>query len=167
MPTYTVTLAVSEDQYQTLRQTGTLTTQALDRDLNQRLHESGYTVTGSREWIKPARRKYLHPDALYDQADAIAASITERFCENGSSRDVTRDTTPEERQTIRRIALSALNTINNISVVVMEASRRKAMDQAVIDMAEYTIDSFLHDVNGYDTIYIPLKNLLRDWELED
>lgn len=163
MLTYTVTLNVSEDQYQNLRQSGTLTTQALDRDLSQRLYESGYTVTGVREWIKPVRRKHLHPDTLYHEADAIAEKITERFYENGSSRDVTRDATPEERQTIRKIALSALETINSIT----GEPHRKNMEQAVIDMAEYTIDSFLPNVNGYDTIYIPLKMFLQDWVLED
>jgi hypothetical protein len=93
-------------------------------------------------------------------AEAIAGAITIRtYDANGNSTDTKRHSTTEEQQVIFKIAYGALLGINCDKV----GRNDGRITQAIIDTAEYTIDLFLPDCNGYDTIYCPLKTALENW----
>lgn len=106
-------------------------------------------------------RKFLEAESLKFMANLISDTITIRtYDDGGNSDDKTRPSTKEERKIIYNIAYGALHTLNYGEK--MRSS--KEMAQAVIDNAEITLDLFLPDCNGYNTIYCPLQALIRDWE---
>ena len=90
---------------------------------------------------------------LKEIARDIAGSIVIRDYVNGSSRDTHRETTEPEKEIIRNVAYGA-----------MLAYRWRGRDiQSILDTAEFTLDLFLPEANGYDTIYIPLRNVTETW----
>ena len=91
---------------------------------------------------------------LKEVARDIAGSIMIRqYDECGNSSDIRRATTEIEREIIRKIAYGA-----------MLAYRWRGSDiQSILDTAEFTLDLFLPEANGYDTIYTPLRNVTETW----
>ena len=90
---------------------------------------------------------------LKEIARDIAGSIVIRDYVNGSSRDTRREATDPEKEIIRNIAYGA-----------MLAYGYRGHDlEGIIDMAEFTVRLFIPDCNGYDTIYIPLRNVTETW----
>lgn len=104
-------------------------------------------------------KNYKTEEQLKKQAAAISETITIRTCKNGNSEDTKRITTAEEKKIIFEIAYGALLGFN------CNDKNRNSDDiaQAIIDTAEYMVDIFLPDCNGYDTIYCPLKKVVREW----
>lgn len=105
-------------------------------------------------------RKYLDADMLKFMAKHMAKNITIRTYENGNSKDEKRPATKEEQKIIYNVAYGALHTLNYGE----QMRSSKEMTQAVIDNAEITLDLFIPNCNGYDTMYCPLQKIVRDWE---
>ncbi len=104
-------------------------------------------------------RNYKTEQQLQEQAKAIAETITIRTYNNGNSEDTKRLSNAHENNIIFNIAYGALLGMNC-------NEKNRASDeiaQAIIDTAEYTVNGFLPDCNGYDTIYCPLKKAVREW----
>lgn len=105
-------------------------------------------------------RNHLTESELKAIAEDIAQNITIRTYADGNSDDSTRESTGAERDIIYKIAYSALLGLN------WGENTRGEKDnstQAIIDSAEFALDLFIPSANGYDTIYNPLKNAVRDW----
>lgn len=107
-------------------------------------------------------RKHYTETRLRELANTIADTMVERTYDNGNSCDTRRKTNGEERIVLYNVAFGALLALN------WGESHRgtRGEEQAIIDAAEFTIDLFLPHCNGYDTIYNPLKRVLKDWEVE-
>lgn len=91
---------------------------------------------------------------LFDFAEKLSRSIVIRTYDNGNSNDTRRDSTPEESRMIFKVLYGGMLSMNNANANV----------QAVIDTCEYIGNLLMRDVvrggdmNGYDTIYCPLKS---------
>lgn len=106
-------------------------------------------------------RKYLDVESLKFMANLISDTITIRtYDERGNSNDKTRPATKEEQKIIYNITYGALHTLN----YGKQMRSSKEMTQAVIDNAEITLDLFIPNCNGYDTMYCPLQAIIREWE---
>ena len=106
-------------------------------------------------------RKYLLESDLTDIAISISKDIYIRtYDERGNSKDEKRSATNDEQKIIYNIAYGALHTLN----YGKQMRSSEDMTQAVIDNAEITLDLFISDCNGYDTIYCPLQAIVREWE---
>lgn len=109
------------------------------------------------------KRKYKKFDQIQAMADELSSTIVIRtYDANGNSHDVRRKPlTTEERENLRKVFYTALVTINrnrDVSEVYYV--------QGVIDMAEFMIDKLIPYVNGYDSMYLPLKRVVKEWETE-
>lgn len=105
-------------------------------------------------------RSYKQESELKQLAESISKFITIRTNDNGNSCDTKRTSRKAEREIIYKIAYSALLGLN------WDVKTRNNNDiaQGIIDTAEFTINQFLPNCNGYDTIYLPLKAILRNWD---
>lgn len=117
-------------------------------------------------WIKPdpkpEKREVKTEAELKEIAEAMSETIMIRTYENGNSKDTRRKTTKPEKAIIYKIAYGALLALNH-----GEDSRSSRLaEQKIIDTAEFTIDLFIPDCNGYDTMYIPLKKAVAEWTKE-
>ena len=105
-------------------------------------------------------RKHRTENELREIAEKIAETIVIRsYDERGNSRDDRRPTDGQERITLRDIAFGALLTLN-----YGETFRRERIaEDAIIETAEFTVDLLIPGVNGYDSIYIPLREAVKAW----
>lgn len=101
-------------------------------------------------------KSYKTDQQLKTIAIQISRKITIRTYIRGNSNDEERESRAEEERIIFRIAYGALLTL--------KTTCDEHAEQGAIDCAEYIINQFLPDCNGYDTIYRPLKKALREWE---
>ena len=101
-------------------------------------------------------RVYKEESELRAIAEGIVAEIVTENC-NGRHR---RKTNKEEQKHIYAIAYGALLGLNWGE----DCRSNPKMEQAIIDTAEFTLNQFLRYQNGYDTIYLPLKKAIKDWE---
>ena len=117
-------------------------------------------------WIKsepkPEKREVKTEAELKEIAEAMSETIMIRTYENGNSNDTRRKTTKPEKAIIYKIAYGALLALNHGE----EVRSSRMAEQSIVDSAEYTIDLFIPECNGYDTIYIPLKKALASWKKE-
>lgn len=107
-------------------------------------------------------RVYKTEAELKEIAEAMSETVMIRTYENGNSNDTRRKTTKKEKDIIYNVAYGALLGMNWGEDV--RSSELAA--QAIIDTAEFTINRFISNCNGYDTMYIPLKRALANWEKE-
>jgi len=108
-------------------------------------------------------RKPIADSELKAMAEKISRSIMIREYMNGNSTDTRRKTSSAEQDIIYKIAFGALLGLN-----YGEKTRSsREIEQAIVDTVEFILDLFISDCNGYDTIYIPLKKVLADWEIEE
>lgn len=111
-------------------------------------------------------RKYLKETTLSAIADAIAETVVIRYNDNGSSRDERQTPTVQQRQVIRSVALGALLGLN-----WGEDNRSdRGREDAIINTAEFTLlccwpKKDGECVNGYDSIYNPLRAVVEVWRL--
>ena len=117
-------------------------------------------------WIKsepkPEIRAHKTEAELREMAEAISEEVVIRTYENGNSSDTRRKASAKEKVIIYRIAYGALLGLNWGE----DCRSSRLAEQKIIDTAEYTVDLFIPDCNGYDTIYIPLKKALANWAKE-
>lgn len=110
-------------------------------------------------------RKPLDWKTLKEQAEKYSEEIMVREYNNGASVDTRRKSTEQEKEIIFNVLYGALHGLNWGD----ECRRNRKMEQAICDTAEFIIDNFINkekfgiECNGYDTIYIPLKKILADW----
>lgn len=115
---------------------------------------------------QPATRVYRTGEELRNLASEVAKKVTIRtYVEYGNSKDVERSTTKEEYTILRDIIHSALLSLNN-----SEQSRRAQYGdpvfKAVLDTAEYMSFGRIPGINSYNSIYIPVWNIIKAWPLE-
>lgn len=104
-------------------------------------------------------REYKTESELKEIAIEISKKITIRTYKKGNSEDTKRLSNPQEKDIIFNISYGALLGMN-----CNEKNRASnEIAQAIIDTAEYTVNRFLPDCNGYDTIYCPLKKAITEW----
>lgn len=103
-------------------------------------------------------------------ADEISKTIVVRDYINGSSRDTRRETTEEERKILRNVALAALNSLNYTAAD--ENGVYDIKTHAILNTTEYMFMRFITEcfpidgnahANSYDSIYIPLAKVIREW----
>lgn len=98
----------------------------------------------------------------YEELNAIASEISQyitiRTYENGCSKDEKRKALKKERETIYKIVRPALGILNEFTT-----RNEKSVARAVLLTAELTADYMLPNVNGYDTVYLPLFRVLENW----
>lgn len=92
-------------------------------------------------------------------ATEIAETITIRHYNGGNSKDKQRKSTAKEKEIIFKIAYGALLSIN----WHLEPNT-SSLNSAILNTAEFTVNLFLPDCNGYDTIYCPLRKAIREWD---
>lgn len=117
-------------------------------------------------WIKPDPkpevRAHKTETELREMAEAISEEIVIRTIENGNSRDTRRKASKPEKAIIYKIAYGALLALNHGE----EVRSSRLAEQSIVDGAEFTIDLFIPDCNGYDTMYRPLKKAIAEWTKE-
>lgn len=123
------------------------------------LLENGIAFTEREIKERDQARRYLPENKLCEIAGQIAANITIRIDRGGYSEDFRRESTPAEYDIIYKIALSALLALNHGET----ARQSRIAEDAIINAAEYTIDTLIMGVNGYDTIYQPLRKAVQSW----
>ena len=96
--------------------------------------------------------KKYNEKQLKEIARDISGSIVIRNYIDGNSHDTHRKTTASEKEIIYNIAYGA-----------MLAYGYRGDIQSILDTAEFTLKQFLPEANGYDTIYIPLRNVTETW----
>lgn len=130
-------------------------------DLGSRLEVNLITGETINIWIEEGEltREYKSGEELQQIANEIAETIVIRTYVNGCSRDERRTTTEPEREILRKIARTALSSMNYGEK--MRAS--KELTQAVIDTAEFALINFIPEANAYDSIYIPLTRVVAKW----
>lgn len=107
-------------------------------------------------------RKHKSEAELKAIAEEISEEIMIRQYVNGNSEDIRRKSSGPEKDIIFKVAFGALLGLN-----WGESTRSsRQSEQAIIDTIEFVIGQFIHDCNGYDTIYLPLKKAIKNWELE-
>lgn len=81
-------------------------------------------------------------------------------------RDVKREATETEKRTLYTIFYSALAAMN----YYRHQSTKEIMDahdKGIINMAEFTVDRLIPNVNGYLSVYIPLHDVIKTWGKEE
>lgn len=87
---------------------------------------------------------------LKEYAQQVGKEIVIRKYINGNSEDTRRQTNKEESKLIASVVYGSLLAINQKADLQSDL-------QSVADAAEYIIRQLLPEVNGYDTIYLPIK----------
>lgn len=134
-------------------------------DLGDRLEVNFPDGRSVNIWIVeeeiPATRQHKSETELKEIAASIAEEIVIRTYHGGNSEDTRRKSTEEEKQIIYKIAYGALLGLNWGE----DCRSSRLAEQKIIDTAEFMIGQFIREANGYDTIYLPLKKAVKDWEV--
>lgn len=99
-------------------------------------------------------RVYKTAEQLRNMATELASIITTRV----GGTDSKRVTTETEREMLRKLFYGALLELNR--------NGGSQFDYGVLNCAEMTADLFIPYMNGYDTVFCPLKRVIENWETE-
>lgn len=109
-------------------------------------------------------RTYLPETTLRLIADVIASTVTVRTYVNGSSQDTKQAPTEKQRQAVKTAAYAGLLGLN-----WGESNRSdRGREDAILNTTEFMLmvsDTGSDEINGYDTIYNPLKATVEAWRL--
>lgn len=109
-------------------------------------------------------RKYYYETALRAMAETISHDVAISDETGNFSRKI--KARKREREIAYGVLYGALLALNWGSTV----RQSRDMEQGIIDTAEFTYNILMKEVNplarGYETIYIPLQNVLKAWEAE-
>lgn len=97
---------------------------------------------------------------LREIATKLSKQITIRTYTGGNSKDTTRASTSEEKETIYKIIYGSLLGLNWGE----DTRNNPKIEQSIIDTAEFIANLFLPECNGYNTIYCPLKEIITNWD---
>lgn len=123
------------------------------------LLENGVRYTEQHIKEHESARCPLPEPILRLMAAEIAEHITIRTMENGCSKDTTRRSTPEEKDTLYKLAYSALLGLNHGET----ARESHAAEDAIINAIEFTLLLMIPEANSYDTLYLPLRKTVANW----
>ena len=104
--------------------------------------------------------KWKQEAVLRAMVEPYTQTIIIRTYENGNSRDTRRAATDEESKILFKILYGAISSIN------FHTRNDNGKIEAIINGAEFTGDLFIPDMNGYNSVYIPLKSIVKNWEKE-
>lgn len=90
----------------------------------------------------------------------LSSIMTEHVTDRKDGADIVREASSEERLVLKRIAYGALLTLNDSEYL----AGPKETERAVILAAESVANQFLPELNTYDTVYLPLESIIRQWE---
>lgn len=109
-------------------------------------------------------RAYRSEVLLREIAKKVSEEIVIRTYDERGSHDTRRPSTKPEREIIYGVIVGALYNLNfNLHPL---SNDNITQEQVVCDTAEFIAGRFLPEANCYDTIYLPLKNILSNWEEE-
>lgn len=108
-------------------------------------------------------RKWMREDDLKKVAEKISEEIVIRTYTNGTSCDKRRTPTAIEKVILYNLAYGALLGLNN----GQENRANREAEQAIVNTAEIMARLFIPDCNGYDSLYIPLKKAIDEWNEEE
>lgn len=103
---------------------------------------------------------YLSEKELQTFAQKIAERITIRTYDNGNSCDVTRTPTHSEFELIYKVAYGALLAFR-WRINCSDEAQIEAHLQSILDCSEFTLNQLIKNCNSYDTLYCPLKAIIR------
>lgn len=90
-----------------------------------------------------------------EYAQEQSGTIVIRTYENGCSNDERRKTTKPERKIIESIIFGGL-------LAIREGEKTEKEIQAIINSCEFIAKIQLPEMNGYDSIYNPMKDFVKD-----
>lgn len=99
-------------------------------------------------------RVYKTAEQLRSMATELASTITTRE----DNIDYKRATWLREKEILYKIFYGALLELNR--------NGGSQFDYGVLNCAEMTADLFIPYMNGYDTVFCPLRRVLENWETE-
>ena len=109
-------------------------------------------------------RIHLTETTLRLIADAIASTVVIRSYDKYGSVDTRRPSTKKQRQAVKTAAYAGLLGLN-----WGEDNRSdKGREDAILNTVEFMVavaDTGSDDLNGYDTIYNPMKAVIEAWRL--
>ncbi len=96
---------------------------------------------------------------IKDYATECAKSIVIRTYENGNSKDTRRKTTKKELEIFYSLIFGALISVMFHSGNNDERGHKQTVQMAA-DTAEFISHGLLPSVNGYDSVYLPIKSFV-------
>lgn len=112
------------------------------------------------------RRKFYDAKRLKDMAEEVSALPLTTSAER-SGKEEKRLPTAEEKRIVYSIVYSALICFNSHCSDYMGGNDSNK-EQAVCDNSEYIFDMLTNwEYNGYISLYCKLKDILRNWEVEE
>lgn len=116
--------------------------------------------------MKMKRRVFYNENRLKAIATEVSAWPLTTSAER-SDKEEKRLPTAEEKRIVFNIVYSALICFNSYCSDYMGGNNSEK-EQAVCDNAEFTFDMFTNwQYNGYISLYCKLKDILRNWEMEE
>ena len=106
-------------------------------------------------------RAYASTAELQEIAETASNRIAIRTMDGGNSHDEWRGTTKVEKKVLYATIYGALLALNTYSA---RCSAEAA--QGIIDGAEYSLLKDGEQCNGYMSVYIPLQDAVRAWQIE-
>lgn len=96
-------------------------------------------------------------------AELISKVVVIRTYENGNSKDTKRAASEVERDLIFKVVYAALLSLP--TSVTGSGAYFRGCDNGALSTAEFMLQLLMKDVNAYDTVYIPLREVIAAWDI--